>query len=156
MSEIENCRTAFEQNAKAFPPPKDKSDSKPQTVKQLMDEAGLDNLTKESSDEEISQAVNNFYGLMEGKDPTLIGVVQSRLIDRLKDIQVKRAGDLVRSLFKAKGPEANTGQGQDITFDDPEPWPEAVDGADLLDETAGIFKRFVVLPEHGETALALC
>jgi len=155
MSEIENGEGELRQNAKAFQPPKDKSDGKPQTVEQLMDEAGLGTLTDESSPEEISQAVNNFYGLIEGEDPVLTGIVQSRLIDRLKDLKIKKAGDLVSRLFKEKGPDANTGQGQDITFDDLEPWPDPVNGADLLDEIAEIFKRFVVLPEHGETPLAL-
>jgi putative DNA primase/helicase len=36
-----------------------------------------------------------------------------------------------------------------------EPWPEQVDGAALLDALRAHFKRYVVLPEHADTALAL-
>jgi len=36
-----------------------------------------------------------------------------------------------------------------------EPWPEQVDGADLLDALRAHFKRYVVLPEHADIALAL-
>jgi hypothetical protein len=42
-----------------------------------------------------------------------------------------------------------------LLLPDPEPWPEPVDGQALLDELAGIFKRFVVLPPFAEEALAL-
>src|SRR5262249_36091719 len=38
---------------------------------------------------------------------------------------------------------------------DPEPWPEPVDGAALLNELAAVFKRFVVLPPSADEALAL-
>jgi Protein of unknown function (DUF3631)/RepB DNA-primase from phage plasmid len=36
-----------------------------------------------------------------------------------------------------------------------EPWPDQVDGAGLLDALRAHFKRYVVLPEHADTALAL-
>ena len=36
-----------------------------------------------------------------------------------------------------------------------EPWPEQVDGAALLDALRAHFRRYVVLPEHADTALAL-
>ena len=42
-----------------------------------------------------------------------------------------------------------------LTLNDPEPWPEEVDGAALLDELADTFSRFVALPEAGAEALAL-
>src|SRR5215831_15119000 len=35
------------------------------------------------------------------------------------------------------------------------PWPEQVDGAALLDALRAHFRRYVVLPEHADTALAL-
>ncbi len=37
----------------------------------------------------------------------------------------------------------------------PEPWPEAVDGAQLLDALQAQFKRFIVLPEHAAATMAL-
>lgn len=47
------------------------------------------------------------------------------------------------------------GQGQAFAFEDPEPWPDAVDGAALLDELAVLFRGYLVLPAGAETALAL-
>ncbi len=46
-------------------------------------------------------------------------------------------------------------QGTAVAFEDPEPWPETVDGAALLDGVAGLIGRFVVLPEHAAEAIAL-
>ncbi len=46
-------------------------------------------------------------------------------------------------------------QGRKLTFVDPEPWPDPVDGAALLDDLRKHFERYVVLPAHGASALAL-
>src|SRR6266567_753175 len=46
-------------------------------------------------------------------------------------------------------------QGRAVTFPDPEPWPEAVDGADLLKAIADTYTRLVSLPEGAADALAL-
>ena len=40
-------------------------------------------------------------------------------------------------------------------FSDPEPWPDPVDGAALLDALAASFTRYVVLPDGAANALAL-
>ncbi len=45
--------------------------------------------------------------------------------------------------------------GQRLLFADPDPWPEAVEGAALLGELAHTYTRFVSLPEGGAEALAL-
>ena len=36
-----------------------------------------------------------------------------------------------------------------------EPWPDPVDGAELLNQLAGKFRRFLILPRHGEVILAV-
>ena len=46
-------------------------------------------------------------------------------------------------------------QGRAVQYEEPEPWPEPVDGAPLLDNLAASVKRFVVLPEHGAEIVAL-
>jgi putative DNA primase/helicase len=53
---------------------------------------------------------------------------------------------------KAKAKEL---QGQAMALESPEPWSQAVDGADLLTELAATFQRFVALPEGAADALAL-
>jgi hypothetical protein len=46
-------------------------------------------------------------------------------------------------------------QGKALTWETIEPWHEPVDGATLLETIVEAFERFVTLPEHGATALAL-
>lgn len=50
---------------------------------------------------------------------------------------------------------AETEQGRLLTFEDPEPWPDPVDGTELLEELRTAFRRFVVLDESGLAVLAL-
>lgn len=46
-------------------------------------------------------------------------------------------------------------QGRRLDLPDPEPWPEPVNGAALLDELATTFERFLALPDGASVALAL-
>ena len=46
-------------------------------------------------------------------------------------------------------------QGRAIAFPEPEPWPEPVDGAALLDEIAKAIGAHVVMPEASRDACAL-
>ena len=46
-------------------------------------------------------------------------------------------------------------QGQPLGLDDPEPWPESVDGDALLDEIVMRIRRYLVLPDGGAEVLAL-
>ncbi len=39
-------------------------------------------------------------------------------------------------------------------FDDMQPWPDPVDGADVLDELLTTIKRFCVLPDHSDVLIA--
>ena len=47
------------------------------------------------------------------------------------------------------------GAGTPVLFTDPEPWPETVDGATLLEDLAVLYTRYVVLPEGAADMLAL-
>jgi 5S rRNA maturation endonuclease (ribonuclease M5) len=46
-------------------------------------------------------------------------------------------------------------QGRTISFPDPEPWPEPIDGAALLDEIAATLERYVVMGEQARHSTAL-
>jgi putative DNA primase/helicase len=46
-------------------------------------------------------------------------------------------------------------QGRTLILPEPEPWPDPVNGADLLDELAAVIRRHVVMPDHAADASAL-
>ena len=54
-----------------------------------------------------------------------------------------------------KGESAKPKQGREVQFIDPEPWPDPVNGRALLDTIAATFSRYLALPAHASTALAL-
>ena len=67
-----------------------------------------------------------------------------------------KAGDLraaLKSEAPADGKQADAPAKLELL--DPEPWPEPVDGAQLLDEIAGTIRRFASLPDGGAEAAAL-
>jgi len=81
--------------------------------------------------------------------------------DRQRTAAAKRLGirpDTLDKLVKAargdKDKDSNAG-GSALEFDDVEPWPEAVDGAALLNALAASVKRHMALPEHAAAAIAL-
>jgi putative DNA primase/helicase len=71
--------------------------------------------------------------------------IRAGMLDKL--VAAKRAG---------LGLDGGDGiQGHAVEYEEPEPWPEPVDGAQLLDEIAAAARRFVVLPKHGAEIVAL-
>ncbi|MBA7608317.1 hypothetical protein ES703_15494 [subsurface metagenome] len=78
---------------------------------------------------------------------------------RRKDI-AKKLGDISLGMVDEvrRGPAGeapDTGQGTTVQFEDPEPWPEEVDGAVLLDDLAATYKKYIVLPNGAAEALSL-
>jgi putative DNA primase/helicase len=66
---------------------------------------------------------------------------------------------ILDSLVEQKRPnkkqKESTLQGMALDFGDEEPWPEPVNGAEVLSELAETFSRYIALPAGAETALAL-
>jgi hypothetical protein len=64
--------------------------------------------------------------------------------------------NMLDKLVQAERPDDDEGkQGRAISFPAPEPWPEPIDGATLLDSVAETIRRYIVLPDHSRDAAAL-
>ena len=46
-------------------------------------------------------------------------------------------------------------QGREVVFEEPEPWPEPVDGPKLVEGIVTVFEKYIALPKGASTALAL-
>jgi hypothetical protein len=69
---------------------------------------------------------------------------------------VRAAARLVDAALTARFDDSGRAvPGRWLLFADPDPWPEAVEGAALLHELAHTYRRFVSLPAGGAEALAL-
>ncbi len=66
-----------------------------------------------------------------------------------------RVDTLDREVARVRGGEVDDGQGRPVTFIEPEPWPEPVNGTALLDDLAATAGLYLVLPTHGFEVLAL-
>jgi putative DNA primase/helicase len=73
----------------------------------------------------------------------------------------KRRGAIARWAKRAVEQAAATarkrarGGGRPLVFDKPDPWPDEVDGAALLDDLAAVFERHIVMSAEGRHAAAL-
>lgn len=56
---------------------------------------------------------------------------------------------------KKRRPREETGQGGEINLFEPEPWPEPVDGGELLGGLMAAFRRYLVLPPGAAEVLSL-
>ena len=72
-------------------------------------------------------------------------------------VALKAAGVTIGDLEQAmgSGPDGDGKPGRPIEWDDPEPWPEAVSGAAVLDSLKAKIEHYASLPEGGAVAVAL-
>jgi putative DNA primase/helicase len=66
-----------------------------------------------------------------------------------------RTSILDRLVTAARGTNGEAAQGSALQFEEIEPWPAEVSGAQLLDELAGEFARFIALPPRAAEVFAL-
>ena len=79
----------------------------------------------------------------------------SRARSMLKAIDGVTLGDLDRLTARDNGDDGDGRQGRAVEWDDPEPWPESVNGATLLDDLNGLLDRYAELPAGGAAAVSL-
>ncbi len=81
-------------------------------------------------------------------------VDRNRAIGWLKHIKVVDAAGLVDAALPLPVASAANAQGQAVAFADPTPWPDAVDGAQLLKDLQAFTARFLSLPDGASVLLA--
>src|SRR5215467_1908373 len=71
------------------------------------------------------------------------------------EIRAATLDKLVAAERARLNPDDGSKQGHAIAFPEPEPWPQPIMGAALLDDLAAAIRRHVVLPDHARDACAL-
>ena len=112
---------------------------------ELLADAGLDRLPKGAPRELVEQAFRALAATFDGADPLRCVAVREAAIARLTEAGVGSPAKWVDAALPRSHTEtgAHT-QGQTLLLSDPEPWPEPVDGAQLLLELAATVRRFVM------------
>jgi hypothetical protein len=78
----------------------------------------------------------------------LLGVPLGSLDDKLGELVKKRVST-------PEGPNGDGLPGKPLTFDEIEPWPDPVNGAELLTELSGAIGAYVIMDAHQRDATAL-
>ncbi len=116
----------------------------------------LDGLGARPAAEVLQERLRTLAAALAGADPLVRELVRAEAIARLNALGVRTPARIVDAALTARlsdtGREAS---GRCLLFADPDPWPEAVDGATLLDDLAHTYRRFVSLPDGGAETLAL-
>ncbi len=128
------------------------------TAEQILELAMVPKWTRDTSLPDIEVSLRACRGYLDGAEALTREVVRAELIRRLTEYGHKAPVRLVDAALPqphAEDTAKPSGQGHPVELDDPEPWPEAVDGATLLDEIVSTLRRYVVLPEPAARAVAL-
>jgi len=116
----------------------------------------LDDLVENDSPEKVEAALRKLILTVDGVDPLRRATIRAASIRKLEKIGVIAPAKLVDAAFQMeKDGTPDQQQGRPVLFDDPEPWPDVVDGPALLDDITATLKRFVVLPPYAAEAVAL-
>lgn len=117
-------------------------------------------MTAQDPDEAI--AANLIENAVGGDKDTItrLAAMSPLEYDRLREIYAKKLGIRVRTLdAEVKRLRGEAAQGETaasgLDLKDPEPWPNAVNGAELLDRLTAAIRRHMVLPSGAAEAVAL-
>jgi len=116
----------------------------------------LDDLNEHSPLGQVESALRMVVSSLGGADPLRRATVRAAAIKKLETVGVSAPARLIDAAFQdgqSGTPEQQ--QGRPVLFDDPEPWPDPVDGSVLLDDIATTLKCFVVFPPNAAEAVAL-
>jgi putative DNA primase/helicase len=78
--------------------------------------------------------------------------------DEANKLEIDRVSvlDAARKAARRKNGSGDDGKsGTKLSLPDPTPWPERIDGDDLLDQLAGVFRRYLALPPYADVVLPL-
>ena len=115
-------------------------------------------LTRESATgSTLTDALRRFGEDCRDLDSLGRAIAREDAIRVLKELGVSSPARLVDAAMpqeRSQG-DKSAGQGSELLLEDPEPWPDPVDGAGLLSEIVATLRRYAVLPEGAAEAVAL-
>jgi|HubBroStandDraft_3_1064219.scaffolds.fasta_scaffold01323_5 hypothetical protein len=122
-------------------------------------EAALVDLSAATDLAAVEGALRRLGDALRGADPLRRATVRESAIAALRG-KVSAPAHLVKMAFDGERPPAGgqrstVGQGRGAVFADPDPWPDLVNGSDLLHDLEVVFARYVALPPHAAATLAL-
>jgi len=118
--------------------------------------ASLDGLPDDAPLVRVEEVLRGLAFSLKGFDSLRCAMVREAVVKKLERFGITSPARMVDAAIQ--GEQSGTPdqqQGRPVLFDDPELWPEAVDGATLLEDIVSTLKQFVVLPSHSPESVAL-
>lgn len=115
-------------------------------------------LPEDPSEVQLEDWLTEVADQVEEMDPGHRALVREAVINRLDTVESIRAPARVADAFLPQSSPDGAGkasQGSTLALEDPEPWPESVDGAALIEELVDAFDTYLALPDGAAVALAL-
>ena len=135
------------------------SDESPETTtldcEALLVEHKLSNLDVALDRAVLEGRLRTLAMALRGADRLTVALVREALITELKAAKIRTATVIVDAALKVEQTTPENHQGAPLLLADVDPWPEPVDGSEVLDAVIRTITRFIVLPRHGAVALVL-
>lgn len=126
--------------------------SQPIEVSDFLTECGADGLGDSPSADAREAVLRTVALKLNGADPLRRATARQGLKDRgFPARMIDSAFDSSDNRVRAD----DSRQGSVLALSDPDPWPEPVDGAAVLDELRETHRRYIAPPEAGDVAFAL-
>lgn len=123
---------------------------------EILRASGLLELGEDPPIEALETALRTLATAVDGEGRLRRATLREGAIRALSAARMKSPARLVDAALAVPDERSDDGrQGQAVVLSDPEPWPEPVDGAELLDELAATYARYVVQPDGAATVEAL-
>jgi hypothetical protein len=121
----------------------------------LLEKSGVSALTKFSSVLTVTQALKQYLSLLDGTRGLDLEAARVMAFREVKAHAVQDGRRFVLAAFADRAAQhgaaaASVAQGEAVAFADPEPWPAAVNGAELLARLQRFAGRFLALPRGAD------
>lgn len=124
----------------------------PTTVDELLEECGALGLPSPCDASQAEPVIRAAREALRGADALRASAVRSKLVSVLK---ARGIGDAAKLVDAAIGGTSEPAAADVPFLADVEPWPDAVDGALVLNNIVALLKTYMVLPSRAVEAIAL-
>lgn len=133
------------------------SDTTAPPVDDVLRACGLATLGDDPAMDAVEAAVRALAEAMDGADPLRRETLREGAIRALRAAAVGAPARMLDAILGQQREDAGegSGQGRAVVLSDPEPWPEPVDGMELLDQLVNVYDRHLAQPEAAGTVEAL-
>ena len=122
-------------------------------IEAALNACGLAALESGASFAATEKAVRDLASLLASEDDIRRATVREAALKKLGAIGISAPGRLLDAALQR---QQTTQVGSGVMFcAEPEPWPNEVDGAKLLDDITEVFSSYVIMSEHARHSVAL-